>query len=178
MTHKISGRAALKFRPRKYRTSEGTQGNTRGMPQLQIKAQPHITSSPHLTLAGAQTALDGRICKVTGEELTCTLDEEIHHLNSVKINHHSSTAKGRKKKNEVCQRPSALPVQLDTSEWRTLPSSGLSTATKPGRAAPLRYSGNPKMPRSLHQVPDFNYTCLQKLDHETWAQAWKTQCRP
>ena len=94
----MSGRTGLKFTPRKYRALQGTQGNTHGTPQLQIKAQPRIASSPHLTLAGARTALGGRICRVTGEELTCTLDEEIHHLNSVKINHHSSTAKGRKKR--------------------------------------------------------------------------------
>lgn len=172
----MSGRAGLKV------STQEVQGFTRHTREYPWYAPaPYQSTATHnlfcsSTLAGEQTTLDCRICRVTGEELTCTLDEEIHHLNSVKINHHSSTANGRKRKKR--ERFAGVRVLcLCSSEQRTLPSSGLRAASTP---AAQHRCGTPATPtpRSLRQAPGFNSTCLQKLDHETWAHAWKSQCSP
>lgn len=136
--NKECGRAGLRFKPRKYRAPQCTQGNACSTAQLQINRQMRwFTSSG--TRRRITTTLDGRIRRVTEEELTCTLDQEIHHLDSVKVNHHSSTAKGEKRKEEkVCRRRKALSCSWTASEQSTPPSSGLSTAFTSFCAAPLR----------------------------------------
>lgn len=85
---------------------------------------------------------------VTGEELTCTLDQEIHHLNSVKINHHSSAAEGSRRKTKGGSSLEATSSALQpVCERGTLPSSGGAQHSHL-RQAPLRHHG-----RDLGQAP-------------------------
>jgi len=113
-------------------------------------------SAAHRTAARA--APGGRTGGLAGEALTCALDEEIHHLDSVKINHHSSAAKGRKSEKDVCWRPGSLPAQAGDTQAPTL--------------------GMQQTPNAPLLAPGSNYTFLQKLDCEKWAQAWKIQRSP